>query len=41
MERKEEMSRRSILKPFVPFEGVRVAFINHEGTLIEFLQKTA
>lgn len=29
------------LRPFVPFEGVRVAFINHEGTLIEFLEKTA
>lgn len=28
------------LKPFVPFQGVKVAFVNHEGTLIEFLQKT-
>ena len=28
------------LKPFVPFEGAKVAFINHEGTLIEFLQKS-
>jgi len=28
------------LKPFVPFEGVKVAFILHEGHLIEFLEKT-
>ena len=27
------------LEPFVPFEGAKVAFINHEGTLIELLQK--
>jgi len=27
------------LKPFSPFEGVKVGFINHEGFLIEFLQK--
>jgi diaminopimelate epimerase len=25
-------------KPYVPFEGVKVAFIDHEGMLIEFLQ---
>jgi len=29
------------MEPFVPFDGVKVAFINHEGTLIEFLQKSA
>ncbi len=28
------------LEPFVPFDGVRVAFIEHEGFLIEFLEKT-
>jgi len=27
------------IEPFVPFEGAKVAFINHEGTLVEFLQK--
>lgn len=26
-------------KPYSPFEGVKVAFINHEGFLVEFLQK--
>ncbi len=28
------------LEAFVPFEGVKVAFIKHEGLLVEFLQKT-
>ncbi len=28
------------LEPFVPFEGVKVAFINHEGLLVEFLEKS-
>lgn len=27
-------------KPFVPFEGVKVAFIDHDGFLVEFLQVT-
>jgi hypothetical protein len=27
------------LKPFSPFEGVKVGFVNIEGQLIEFLQK--
>jgi hypothetical protein len=27
-------------KPFVPFEGVKVGFIEHEGFLIEFLEVT-
>ncbi|HUT11047.1 MAG TPA: hypothetical protein VMY42_11165 [Thermoguttaceae bacterium] len=28
------------IEPFVPFEGAKVGFINFEGTLIEFLQKS-
>ena len=28
------------IKPFSPFEGVKVAFIDHEGMAIEFFQKT-
>jgi hypothetical protein len=28
------------IKPFVPFEGVKVGFIEHEGFLIELLQNT-
>ena len=27
------------IEPFEPFAGAKVAFINHEGTLIELLQK--
>ena len=27
-------------KPFVPFEGVKVGFIDHQGFLIEFLEVT-
>ena len=33
-------AKEVFLKPFVPFEGVKVAFILYEGQLIEFLEKT-
>lgn len=39
-ELKKYEAKDIFLKPFVPFEGVKVAFVKHEGMLIEFLQKT-
>lgn len=41
MTKAEKDGNEIFLEPFVPFEGVKVGFIKHEGVLIEFLEKTA
>ena len=39
-EMKKYTKEETFLEPFVPYEGVKVAFIKHEGLLVEFFQKT-
>ena len=36
----ELVGRKIIVEPFVPFDGVRCAFVMHHGLLVELMQKT-